>query len=548
MGTPDVGEGVPMWDEVPADMLERYLAKLFQIGDTNGDGVLQPVEFLELLTRAGLRFPANLVLKLFLEADTNGDGVIEYDEFMPAMLAVIAAMKDGAVTQAAESFEIGMPNPADVPADMMVDYLQKLFKIADSNDDGVLSPVEFAELLSRSGFNFPDHMIIQMIKAADVNEDGVIEYEEFVPAMMGLAAAMNEEDLAPDVGAGVPMWDEVPADMLERYLEKLFQIGDTNGDGVLQPVEFLELLTRVGLRFPPKLVLKLFLEADTNGDGVIEYDEFMPAMLAVIASMKGEDLPAACATLPQSASADYDAQARQFLLKGMPADKLERTILRSFLFADTKNTGFLDESEFAACIQDLGLGLSPSHISELMTAVDKNSDGVIAYDEWVPLAFELMVKTVALELATQAAPAARPVSQQSGAAWKAIATSYEEAPAASPLVRPTVTAAKGPVPELEGRVHALQSRRLLRGWVKDLFAELDADMDGRLSEDELSSSCGRPMAKQMIQEMDRNQDGKLSQVEVRDYFDSEATKATQEKGIPEWQYLQSVVEMLGITA
>merc|ERR1712166_257441 len=197
----------------------------------------------------------------------------------------------------------------------------------------------------------------------------------------------------PDVGEGVPMWDEVPADMLERYLAKLFQIGDTNGDGVLQPQEFLELLTRAGLRFPPKLVLKLFLEADTNGDGVIEYDEFMPAMLAVISSMKGE-------ALPQSASPDYDAQARQFLLKGMPADKLERTILRSFLFADTKNTGFLDESEFAACIQDLGLGLSPSHISELMTAVDKNSDGVIAYDEWVPLAFELMVKTVALELAT----------------------------------------------------------------------------------------------------------------------------------------------------
>merc|ERR1712195_208426 len=168
----------------------------------NGDGVLQPQEFLELLTRAGLRFPANLVLKLFLEADTNGDGVIEYDEFMPAMLAVIAAVKGESEAPAEsnpDTADSGMPNPADVPADMMVDYLQKLFKIADSNDDGVLSPVEFAELLSRSGFNFPDHMIIQMIKAADVNEDGVIEYEEFVPAMMGLAAAMNEEDLAPDV-------------------------------------------------------------------------------------------------------------------------------------------------------------------------------------------------------------------------------------------------------------------------------------------------------------------------------------------------------------
>merc|ERR1711865_745731 len=547
--TPDVGEGVPMWDEVPADMLERYLEKLFQIGDTNGDGVLQPVEFLELLTRAGLRFPANLVLKLFLEADTNHDGVIEYDEFMPAMLAVIESMKDGITDAAVEEF--AMPNPADVPADMMADYLQKLFKVADSNDDGVLSPIEFAELLSRSGFNFPDHVILSLVKAADVNEDGVIEYEEFVPAMLALMEACNEDDHTPDVGEGVPMWDEVPADMLERYLAKLFQIGDTNGDGVLQPVEFLELLTRAGLRFPPKLVLKLFLEADTNHDGVIEYDEFMPAMLAVIDAMR-EPTPSAppapaAPPAPPAPSGDYESEARDFLLRGMDRNKLERTILRSFLFADTKNTGVLDESEFASCIQDLGLGLTPSHIAELMRAVDKNEDGVIAYDEWVPLAFELMVRTIAMHLASENQPAAAPSAKpQSGAAWKAIATSYEPAPAPSPVVRPKVTAAKGPVPELEGRVHALQSRRLLRGWVKELFAELDADMDGRLSEEELSSSCGLQMARQMIKEMDRNQDGKLSQVEVRDYFDAEATKAVHEKGIPEWEYLQSVVEMLKI--
>merc|ERR1711959_655092 len=187
--------------------------------------------------------------------------------------------------EAAEA-PLPMPNPADVPADMMADYLQKLFKIADTNDDGVLTPIEFADLLSRSGFNFPAHGIVSLGKAADVNEDGVIEYEEFVPAMLGLMEAANEADLVPDVGEGVPMWDEVPDEMLERYLTKLFQIGDTNGDGVLQPQEFLELLTRAGLRFPADLVLRLFLEADVNQGGVIEYDEFMPAMLAVIAAMK----------------------------------------------------------------------------------------------------------------------------------------------------------------------------------------------------------------------------------------------------------------------
>merc|ERR1711865_1204733 len=110
-----------------------------------------------------------------------------------------------------------MPNPADVPADMMADYLQKLFKVADSNDDGVLSPVEFAELLSRSGFNFPEHTIIALVRAADVNEDGVIEYEEFVPAMLGLMQA-NAPEYVPDAGKDMPTWDKVPADMLERYL------------------------------------------------------------------------------------------------------------------------------------------------------------------------------------------------------------------------------------------------------------------------------------------------------------------------------------------
>lgn len=57
---------------------------------------------------------------------------------------------------------------------MLIDYLQKLFSIADVNRDGVLSPVEFADLLSRSGFNFEPAVIIKLVKEADVNHDGVI--------------------------------------------------------------------------------------------------------------------------------------------------------------------------------------------------------------------------------------------------------------------------------------------------------------------------------------------------------------------------------------
>merc|ERR1712178_345928 len=99
---PQVASDMPMWDEVPEAMLEKYLTKLFAIGDTNGDGVLQPQEFVELLARCGLRFPADIVLDIFLKADTNQDGVIQYEEFLPAMKAIIAGAKEAQQSTANE--------------------------------------------------------------------------------------------------------------------------------------------------------------------------------------------------------------------------------------------------------------------------------------------------------------------------------------------------------------------------------------------------------------------------------------------------------------
>merc|ERR1712166_30570 len=77
-----------------------------------------------------------------------------------------------------------MPDPTAIPADKMADYLHSLFEVGDTNEDGVLSPVQFAKLLSQSAFNFSKDVIDELVRAADVNGDGVIEYDEFVPAML----------------------------------------------------------------------------------------------------------------------------------------------------------------------------------------------------------------------------------------------------------------------------------------------------------------------------------------------------------------------------
>ena len=64
----------------------------------------------------------------------------------------------------------------------------------------MLSAVEFSELSIDPliGDSFPDHVILSLVRwtlidAADVDGDGVIDYEEFVPAMIGLTEAVNED-------------------------------------------------------------------------------------------------------------------------------------------------------------------------------------------------------------------------------------------------------------------------------------------------------------------------------------------------------------------
>ena len=142
--------------------------------------------------------------------------------------------------------------------------------------------------------------MFQGLDEADTNHDGVIQLEELVEFVLQLVQDAKAEEafsmkvekptiampepppfeIAPDVEPAticVPVATDIPAAELDAYLRELFEIGDENQDGVLQPDEAIKLLSLSGLHFPAGMQIEeLVARADLNGDGVIDYQEFVP--------------------------------------------------------------------------------------------------------------------------------------------------------------------------------------------------------------------------------------------------------------------------------
>jgi len=80
-----------------------------------------------------------------------------------------------------------MPTVQSVPAPMLANYLRQLFSIGDVHGDGMLPATEVRDLLARSGFQLPQHVITRLVDEAARSDDSRIEYEEFIPALLALA-------------------------------------------------------------------------------------------------------------------------------------------------------------------------------------------------------------------------------------------------------------------------------------------------------------------------------------------------------------------------
>ena len=159
-------------------------------------------------------------LEVWKLADTNGDGVLSREEFF--------AMKRIAL----------LPQ----------DKREELFKRLDKNGDGVLSREELESLVKPQDGK---HQRMPRLWELDTNKDGVISLEEF-------KAGEFVKKLPPE------------------QQEALFRRLDVNGDGVISPADH-PAGERPGQAGAPHDARRLFRLLDKAGDGLLTFEEFRQA-------------------------------------------------------------------------------------------------------------------------------------------------------------------------------------------------------------------------------------------------------------------------------
>ena len=178
-------------------------------------------------------------------------------------------------------------------------------------------------------------------------------------------------------------------DELNEFVLQQFMRYDTDQNGYVDRKEFKAVLRDAELGLSAKDARRVMQEADANDDGVLDYREFVPVMVEIVHGLQAR---ARAAEATEREAEEARESVQMHLLHGLPRDELEDMLRSVFESADVDGSGALDRKEFARCLKSAELGLTRKEINLLLTEADENGDGLISYEEFTPLCFNILVE------------------------------------------------------------------------------------------------------------------------------------------------------------
>ena len=210
-----------------------------------------------------------------------------------------------------------------------------------------------------------------------LEEEARLEEEEAERAAPTLEQSVEELDLA-----------SMTTDELASFAMDVFLRFDADQNGVLDVWEFKEVLKSTALNFNKEEIREIMAESDADGNGIIDYKEFLPIFVELVTSLKS-----AQETKQQRHEVEDETrtEVEALFIKGMTEEELTLRMQQLFTQFDDDGNGTLDPEEFQRALNSADLGLSRKEINMLLGEADVNDDGCIEYDEFVPVAFRVLV-------------------------------------------------------------------------------------------------------------------------------------------------------------
>ena len=174
-----------------------------------------------------------------------------------------------------------------------------------------------------------------------------------------------------------------------RFALDVFTEFDKDKNGALDVWEFKDVLRSTALDLSKKEIREIISEADVDGNGKVDYHEFVPIFHELVGAIKSK---MEARELHDAAAKVRREEMEMMFVKGMTREELDATLRAAFDSADADGNGVLDPSEFLAALQNADLGLSKKEMNLLLAESDLNGDGVVEYEEFVPMCFEVLVE------------------------------------------------------------------------------------------------------------------------------------------------------------
>jgi len=240
--------------------------------------------------------------------------------------------------------------------------------------------------------------------------------EKFIPGQYSAAAGLEKaamegiqetaarvEETARRLEDAMDLMDVAESEdaaQLEELLVQIFREADVNGDGRLDVSEFRKVMATAELELSDSEVEQMLYQTDLNADGTIEYAEFVPLACDVIQTMRARKIHMANMDAQETAA----AVAAHQTLHGMSREQLNALLIGAFKSADVNGDGTLSKEEFTVCLSSLQLTnskLTQREINAIWHHVDADRSGTIEYNEFVPLAFDILVSACQLAFLSQ---------------------------------------------------------------------------------------------------------------------------------------------------